>query len=121
MSDLYTAKLKYLRVTPLKARRIAKLIRKKSVSEALNILRFQPQAVSEAFEKLLRSNINNFQNSNNQSTSLDNNSLVIQEVLVDEGPVMKRLKMRAKGRADRMVKKSSHIAITLAFDEKGDK
>ncbi|MDR2799429.1 MAG: 50S ribosomal protein L22 [Bifidobacteriaceae bacterium] len=107
----YTAKLKYLRVTPLKARRIAKLIRGKKANDALDILRFQPQAVSEPLEKLLRSNINNFQVKNESAS--DTSNLIISEVLVDEGPTQKRLKMRAKGRADRMFKKSSHITITL--------
>ncbi|MDR2748402.1 MAG: 50S ribosomal protein L22 [Bifidobacteriaceae bacterium] len=111
----YTAKLKYLRVTPLKARRIAKLIRGKKADAALDILRFQPQAVSEPMEKLLRSNMSNFQVKNESAS--DTSNLVVKEVLVDEGPTQKRLKMRAKGRADRMFKKSSHITITLTNND----
>jgi large subunit ribosomal protein L22 len=120
VEQTYTAKLKYLRVTPLKARRIAKLIRNKNANEALEILRFQPQAVCEPFAKLLNSNINNFQNKNESASSEEVNDLQITEILVDEGPTMKRLKMRAKGKADRIFKKSSHITLTLAVKNTGD-
>ena len=103
------ARATYVRVTPMKARRIVDLIRGKGAQESLAMLKFAPQAASEPIAKVLASAIANAEN----NFSLDPESLVISRAYVDEGPTLKRFRPRAQGRAYRIRKRTSHITIEV--------
>jgi large subunit ribosomal protein L22 len=100
---------RFVRVTAQKSRRVADLIRGESVDNALATLQFAPQAVSEVFYKLVDSAAANAQT----TEGLDRSSLIITQVLVDEGPTMKRWRPRAKGAANRILKRSSHLTVVV--------
>ena len=103
------ARATYVRVTPMKARRIIDLIRGKRAQESLAMLKFAPQAASEPVAKVLASAIANAEN----NFSLDPETLVISRAYVDEGPTIKRFRPRAQGRAYRIRKRTSHITIEV--------
>jgi large subunit ribosomal protein L22 len=103
------AKASYVRVTPMKARRVIDLIRDMSAQDALQVLKFSPQAASEPVAKVLASAIANAEN----NFSLDPESLIISRAYVDEGPTLKRFRPRAQGRAYRIRKRTSHITIEV--------
>jgi large subunit ribosomal protein L22 len=103
------AKASYVRVTPMKARRVIELIRDMSAQDALQMLKFAPQAASEPIAKVLASAIANAEH----NFSLDPESLIISRAYVDEGPTMKRFRPRAQGRAYRIRKRTSHITIEV--------
>ena len=103
------AKASYVRVTPMKARRVIDLIRAMPAQEALSVLKFAPQAASEPIAKVLASAIANAEH----NFSLDPESLIISRAYVDEGPTMKRFRPRAQGRAYRIRKRTSHITIEV--------
>ncbi|HZC72495.1 MAG TPA: 50S ribosomal protein L22 [Jatrophihabitans sp.] len=103
------AKASYVRVTPMKARRVIELIRDMPAQEALSVLQFAPQAASEPIAKVLASAIANAEN----NFSLDPESLIISRAYVDEGPTLKRFRPRAQGRAYRIHKRTSHITIEV--------
>jgi large subunit ribosomal protein L22 len=98
-----------VRVTPQKAKRVADLIRGERVEDALNALRFQPQAVAENFFKLVASAVANAES----TEGLRREDLVISTVLVDEGPTMKRWRARARGAANRILKRTSHLTVVV--------
>jgi large subunit ribosomal protein L22 len=100
---------RFVRVTPQKARRIGDLIRGMEVEEALAMLKFAPQAVAENFYKLVESAAANAESTEN----LNRANLVISTVHVDEGPTMKRWRPRAKGAANRILKRSSHLTVVV--------
>jgi large subunit ribosomal protein L22 len=107
---------RFVRVTPQKARRIGDLIRGMEVEEALAMLKFAPQAVAENFYKLVESAAANAETTEN----LNRGDLVISTVHVDEGPTMKRWRPRAKGAANRILKRSSHLTVVVTpKNEKG--
>ena len=103
------AKLSNLRISPRKVRMVAELIRRRSVVEAENILRFTVKKAALPFLKLLNSAVANAKS----GSQMDKDNLYIQKVLVDEGPKMKRWLPRARGKADEIQKKTSHITIVL--------
>ncbi|MDQ3403449.1 MAG: 50S ribosomal protein L22 [Actinomycetota bacterium] len=103
------ARARYVRATPMKVRRVVELIRGRSASEALAVLRFAPQAASEPVAKVLASAIANAEN----NLSLDPDTLWISTVYVDEGPTLKRFRPRAQGRAYRIRKRTSHITVEV--------
>ena len=104
------AQARYVRVTPMKARRVIDLIRGMQADEAQAVLRFAPQAASEPVGKVLASAIANATN----NYAMDARGLVISEAFVDEGPTMKRIRPRAQGRAYRIRKRSSHITVIVS-------
>ncbi len=104
------AKLKGARLSAQKARLVADQIRGKSVDEALNILAFSPKKGAEIMKKVLESAIANAEH--NEGADVD--ELKVSTVYVDEGMTMKRIKPRAKGRADRILKRSCHITVKVA-------
>ncbi|MCW8887314.1 MAG: 50S ribosomal protein L22 [Motiliproteus sp.] len=104
------AKLKGARLSAQKARLVADQIRGKSVDEALNILAFSPKKGAEIMKKVLESAIANAEH--NEGADVD--ELKVSTVFVDEGMTMKRIKPRAKGRADRILKRSCHITVKVA-------
>ena len=104
-----TAKARFVHVSASKARRVIDLVRGKSVSEALDILRWAPQAASEPVAKVIASAAANAQN----NEGLDPSSLVVAAVYADEGPTAKRIRPRAQGRAFRIRKRTSHITVIV--------
>lgn len=102
------AKARFVRVSPRKARRVIDLVRGRSVADALDILRWAPQAASEPVAKVIASAAANAQNNN----GLDPSTLVVATVYADEGPTAKRIRPRAQGRG-RMRKRTSHITVVV--------
>jgi large subunit ribosomal protein L22 len=104
------ASLRHARVSPQKARLIADQIRGLPVENALNVLSFSPRKAAGLIKKVLDSAIANAEH--NEGADVD--ELKVAAVFVNEGPVMKRLRARAKGRANRILKRTSHITVTVA-------
>jgi large subunit ribosomal protein L22 len=103
------AKARFVRVSPRKARRVIDLVRGRSVEDALDILRWAPQAASEPVAKVIASAAANAQNNN----GLDPATLVVATVYADEGPTAKRIRPRAQGRAFRIRRRTSHITVVV--------
>jgi large subunit ribosomal protein L22 len=103
------ATARFVRVSPTKARRVINLVRGKSVSEALDILRWAPQAASLPVAKVIASAAANAQNNN----GLDPATLVVASVHADDGPTAKRIRPRAQGRAFRIRRRTSHITVVV--------
>jgi large subunit ribosomal protein L22 len=103
------AKARFVRVSASKARRVIDLVRGKSVTEALDILRWAPQQASEPVAKVIASAAANAQNND----GLDPATLVVAAITADEGPTAKRIRPRAQGRAFRIRKRTSHITVIV--------
>jgi len=109
------AKVKHIRVTPRKARRVVNLIRGKQATEALAILKFAPQAASEPIYKLVHSAMANAKVKADAANILfDEDDLIVSAAFVDEGTTLKRFMPRAQGRAFRILKRTSHITIVVS-------
>jgi large subunit ribosomal protein L22 len=104
------ATLKYARISAQKARLVADQIRGLHVERALNDLQFSTKKAAGLFRKVLESAIANAEN--NEGADVD--ELKVVGVQVNEGPTMKRIRARAKGRASRILKRTSHITVTVA-------
>ena len=104
-----SAKANRLHISAQKARRVVDQVRGKSVSDALDILNFSTQKGAVLVRKVVESAIANAEN--NEGADID--ELKIAEIFVNEGLTMKRIRPRAKGRADRILKRSSHITVTV--------
>ena len=104
-----TAKARFVHISASKARRVIDLVRGKSVTEALDILRWSPQGASETVAKVIASAAANAQNND----GLDPSTLVVATVYADEGPTAKRIRPRAQGRAFRIRKRTSHITVIV--------
>lgn len=115
MEEIKVAKCtaKTVRVTPRKARLVIDLVRGKNALEASAILRLTPNASSVAIGKVLASAMSNAEH----NYHMNKNNLYVKEAFVNEGPTMKRFLPRAKGSADRLLKRTSHITIVLAEKE----
>lgn len=110
-----TAKIRHIRVTPMKARRVVDLIRGKQASEAMAILKFAPQTASEPVYKLVQAAVANAKHKADSTNQfVDEEDLIISEAFVDEGVTLKRFQPRAQGRAFRINKRTSHITIKVA-------
>ncbi|MFP6816180.1 MAG: 50S ribosomal protein L22 [Pseudomonadales bacterium] len=107
------AKANRLQISPQKARLVVDQIRGKSVSDALDILNFSNQKGAGLVRKVVESAIANAEN--NEGADID--ELKICEIFVDAGLTMKRIRPRAKGRADRILKRSSHITVTVTDEQ----
>ena len=107
----------HVRVTPQKAKRVGDLIRGANATEAIAMLKFQPQAVAENFGKLVASAVANAET----TEDLNAETLVISQVYVDEGPTMKRWRPRAKGSANRVFKRTSHLTVVVTPVEEAPK
>jgi large subunit ribosomal protein L22 len=109
------ARVRHIRVTPMKARRVVNLIRGKQASEAMAILKFAPQQASESIFKLVQSAVANAKViADKQNLSIDEDDLFVSRAFVDEGTTLKRFMPRAQGRAFRILKRTSHITIVVA-------
>lgn len=103
------ATAKYMRVSPQKTRLVARNIKGKPVEEALNILKFTPKKPAAVLAKVLHSAVANAE----QLPGVDIDSLFVDEVIVNEGPSWKRFMARAMGRANRIIKRTSHITVVV--------
>ena len=103
------ARATYVRVTPMKARRVIDLIRGLPADEALTMLRFAPQAASEPIYKVVASAVANAEH----NQRLDPETLIVATAYVDEGPTLKRFRPRAQGRAYRINKRTCHITVEV--------
>ena len=109
------AQARYVRVTPMKARRVVDLIRGQQADRALAVLQFAPQSAGEPVYKVLASAVANARyRAEQESRRLDVEDLVVHAAYVDEGPMLKRFRPRAQGRAFRIRKRTSHITIVVA-------
>ena len=107
------ARLKGARISAEKARLVADQVRGMQVEEALNLLEFSNKKAAQIVKKILDSAIANAEN--NEGADVD--ELKVSSIYVDEGMTMKRLSPRAKGRADRILKRSCHITVKVADGE----
>jgi large subunit ribosomal protein L22 len=107
------ARLKGARISAQKARLVADQVRGMPVEEALSLLDFSPKKAAHIVRKVLNSAIANAEN--NEGADVD--ELKVSSIYVDEGMTMKRLRPRAKGRADRILKRSCHITVKVADGE----
>ena len=115
------ARVKHIRVTPQKARRVVALIKGKQAQEALAILKFAPQGASEPIYKLVASAVANARvKADKDGEFLDEQDLYVKNAYVDEGTTLKRFQPRAQGRAFQIKKRTSHITIELATPEVDD-
>jgi len=109
------ARVRSIRVTPQKARRVIALIKGRQAQEALAILKFAPQGASEPVYKLVASAIANARvKADASNTYLDEQDLFVANAYVDEGTTLKRFQPRAQGRAFRINKRTSHITVVLS-------
>jgi large subunit ribosomal protein L22 len=100
---------RYVHMSPTKVRRVVALIKDRPVQEALDILRFTPQAAAEPLYKVVASAAANAEN----NLDLDPDTLVVAAAFADEGPTLKRIRPRAQGRAYRIRKRTSHITVEV--------
>jgi large subunit ribosomal protein L22 len=98
-----------IRISPQKARLVADLIRGKNVESALNTLRFMPKKGARILRKVIESALANA----SQNEAIDVDTLYIKTIFIDGGPMLKRIRPRAQGRASRILKRSSHITVVL--------
>jgi len=103
------AQATYVRISPRKVKIVLDLIRNKPLDEALAIARFTTKSAAEPIEKLLKSAAANAENNH----SMDRNNLYVAECFVCPGPILKRIRPRAQGRAYRIEKRTSHITVVL--------
>ncbi|QWF79664.1 50S ribosomal protein L22 [Amycolatopsis sp. CA-230715] len=103
------ARARFVRDSPTKVRRVIELVKGRSVSEALAVLRFAPQAASEQLAKVIASAAANAEN----NLDLDPDTLWVRNATADEGPTLKRIRPRAQGRAYRIRKRTSHITVVV--------
>jgi len=104
---------KHIRISPRKARQIIDLIRGKNVAEAFAILKFTPHKATESINKVLKSAVANAEHNYEMNTD----KLFVKEAYIDAGPTMKRIMPRARGSADVIRKRSSHITVVVSEKE----
>ncbi|TDQ29002.1 50S ribosomal protein L22 [Zeaxanthinibacter enoshimensis] len=110
--ELAFAKLNNCPTSPRKMRLVADLVRGKEVEKALAILRFSPKEASRRVEKLLLSAIANWQ-AKNEDANIEDAELIVKEIKVDSGRMLKRLRPAPQGRAHRIRKRSNHVTLVL--------
>ncbi len=100
---------KYIRISPQKARLVADVIRGMDAGQALTTLRFMPKKGAAILRKVLESAVANA----DQNDTVDVDTLYVKRILIDGGPMLKRFSPRAQGRANRILKRSSHITVVV--------
>lgn len=106
------ASARYQRISPRKVRAIVDAVKNKPVETGLNQLQFMPQKAARMVEKVMRSALANAENNHD----LDVDTLVIRNVIADQGPTLKRFRARARGRGTRILKRTAHITVVLAAE-----
>lgn len=100
---------RFVRISPTKLRGPVEVVKGKSVEEALNILKFMPLKSAGIISKTLSSAVANAEHNND----IDVDELVVKNIIVDQGPTMKRFRARARGRGSRILKRSSHLTVIV--------
>jgi large subunit ribosomal protein L22 len=100
---------KYIRISPQKARLVADVVRGKDVETAITTLRFMPKKAARILHKVLESAVANAE----QTENIDVDTLYIKEIQINGGPMLKRFRPRAMGRAARILKRTSHITVVV--------
>ncbi|MFP4475895.1 MAG: 50S ribosomal protein L22 [Desulfatibacillaceae bacterium] len=100
---------RFIRVSPRKARLVADSVKGRPVEEGLNALRFMPQKSADILSRVIRSALANAE----QRGEVDVDDLVIRNIIVDQGPTLKRWRPRAQGRGYQILKRTSHITVIL--------
>lgn len=100
---------RYIRISPQKARLVADLVRGKDVGSAISTLRFMPKKGADILLKVIESAVANA----GQNEAIDVDTLYIKKVFIDGGPMLKRIRPRAMGRASRILKRTSHITVIV--------
>ena len=100
---------KYIRISPQKARLVADVVRGKDVETAVTTLRFMPKKAARIVRKVLQSAIANAE----QTETIDVDTLYVKEIQINGGPMLKRFRPRAMGRAGRILKRTSHITVVV--------
>jgi large subunit ribosomal protein L22 len=103
---------RYVRISPQKVRMLVGSVKGRRVEDGLNMLKFMPQKAAHIVEKIIRSAVANA----DQNMDIDIDSLVIRNIIADQGPTLKRFKARARGRGTRILKRTAHITVILAED-----
>ena len=103
---------KYVRISPRKVHILIGAVKGKPVEDGLNILKYMPQKAAYIIEKIIRSAVANA----DQYPDIDVDSLVIRNIIADQGPTLKRFRARARGRGTRILKRTAHITVILAED-----
>ena len=111
----HTAKHKFCRIAPRKARLVMDLIRGRQVDDALSVLSFEKKRAAVYVAKVIKSAVANYQE---QETAPGQNPLVITEARVDGGPIIKRFQPKDRGKAHPIMKRTSHLVVSV--DEKAD-
>ena len=101
---------KYVRISPRKVHKVIGTVKGKSAESGIQILKFMPQKAASILEKIVRSAVANA----DHNAGVDIDLLVIRNITADQGPSLKRWKARARGRGTRILKRTSHITVTLA-------
>ncbi|HID29129.1 MAG TPA: 50S ribosomal protein L22 [Desulfobacterales bacterium] len=101
---------KFVRISPAKVRKVARSVKHKPVGDALSVLGFMPQRSAGVLGKIIRSAVANA----NQKPDIEVDNLTIANIVVNQGPSLKRFRPRAMGRATRILKRTSHITVVLA-------
>jgi len=101
---------RYVRISPQKVRRLIGAVKGKPVEDGMNTLKFMPQKAAGIVNKVVKSAVSNA----DHNAGLDVDSLTIKNIIVDQGPTLKRFKARARGRGTRILKRSAHITVILA-------
>ena len=105
---------KYIRTSAQKTRLVADEVRGKKVGDALNLLQFTIQKhVSRDVAKVIKSAVANLEN-NNSDINVDTDNLIVESIMIDEGPTLKRFQAKAQGRAGRILKRMCHITVTVS-------
>ncbi|MFT5390291.1 MAG: large subunit ribosomal protein L22 [Gammaproteobacteria bacterium] len=107
-----TAKLKFTRLAPQKARLVADQVRGLPVEDAVELLQYSPKKAARVIRKVMESAIANAEH--NEGADID--ELKVSAIFIDEGPTMKRFRARARGRSNRIVKTTSHVTVTVSDD-----
>jgi large subunit ribosomal protein L22 len=100
---------RFIRISPQKARLVADIIRGRNVEEAVNTLRFMPKKGARILRKVLESAVANA----SQNEAIDVDTLYVKTIFIDGGPMLKRMMPRSMGRANRILKRTSHITVVL--------
>jgi large subunit ribosomal protein L22 len=107
-----TAKLKFTRLAPQKARLVADQVRGLPVEDAVELLQYSPKKAARVIRKVMESAIANAEH--NEGADID--ELKVSAIFIDEGPTMKRFRARARGRSNQIVKTTSHVTVTVSDD-----
>lgn len=100
---------KFIRISPQKARLVADLVRGQKIEGAINTLRFMPKKGARILRKVIESAVSNA----SQNEAIDVDTLYIKKIFIDGGPMLKRFRPRAMGRATQILKRTSHITVVL--------